>query len=110
LRSQHARFALGTVNGPTLGKAHGGRKMISEHEFHAHWGIQLSASGDLLTYEDIRGSSVRHVWTIVESGSDDDGNWYAVPGFHYVNRLGYVLTARAWSDGTRDAIYFLDDL
>lgn len=84
--------------------------MISEDDFHEYWGVELSPSGDLWDYDDIKNSDVRHVWTIVESGSDDDGNWYAVPGFHYVNRLGYVLTGRAWEDATRDAIYFLDDI
>jgi hypothetical protein len=84
--------------------------MISEQEFHAHWGVQLSASDDLWTFEEIRDLDVQHVWTIVESGSDDDGNWYAIPGFHFVNRLGYVFTARAWDGQTEDAIYFLDDI
>ena len=84
--------------------------MISEDEFHAHWGVKVSASGDLWKYEEVRSFGVQHVWTIVESGSDDDGNWYAVPGFHYVNRLGYVLTDRAWNEGTQDAVYFLDDI
>jgi hypothetical protein len=84
--------------------------MISEQEFHAHWGIQLSASEDLWRFDEVRDLDAQHVWTIVESGSDYDGNWYAVPGFHFVNRLGYVFTARAWDDRTEDAIYFLDDI
>jgi len=84
--------------------------MISEQEFHEHWGVQLTASDDLWRFEEIRGLDAQHVWTIVESGSDDDGNWYALPGFHVVNRLGYVFTARAWDDQTEDAIYFLDDI
>jgi len=83
--------------------------MISEDDFHEYWGVELSPSDDLWNYDGIRSCGVRHVWTIVESGSDNDGNWYAVPGFHYVNRLGYVLTKRAWEDAARDAIYFLDD-
>lgn len=83
--------------------------MISEHEFHEHWRVRLSPSGDLWEYDDIRGYGIQYIWTIVESGSDDDGNWYAVPGFHYVNRLGHVLTERTWECETEDAIYFLDD-
>jgi hypothetical protein len=45
----------------------------------------------------------------VDSGDDSDGNWYALPGFHVVNKLGYVMTRKPWSDSTPDAIYFLDD-
>ena len=29
------------------------------------------------------------LWTVVEA----EGNWYITSGFHYVNRLGYVLTS-----------------
>jgi len=84
--------------------------VISEDDFHEYWGVEIRTSGDLWDYDDIKSCDVRRVWTIVESGSDDDGNWYAVPGSHYVNRLGYVLTGRAWEDAARDAVYFLDDI
>jgi len=26
------------------------------------------------------------------SGDGSDGSWYAQPGFHIVNKLGYVMT------------------
>lgn len=84
--------------------------MINEQEFHAHWGVQLSAADDFWKFDEVRDLDPQHVWTIVESGSDDDGNWYAVPGCHFVNRLGYVFTARAWDEQTEDAIYFFDDI
>ncbi len=66
-------------------------------------------SGDLFQFAEVRDKPVRHVWTIVDSGDDADGNWYVRPSFHIVNELGYVVTGRAWTDETRDAIYFLDD-
>ena len=82
---------------------------ISEDEFRDGWGVVTKPNGDLFDYKDVKGQPLSHVWTIIDSGSDEDGNWHASPGFHIVNRLGYVLTEKGWEDDTRDAIYFLDD-
>lgn len=84
-------------------------ELISEDDFKDVWGVYLKPSGDLFQYDDVRDQSQEHVWTIIESGDDADGNWYAVPGFHIVNKLGYVMTRKPWSGTTPDAIYFLDD-
>jgi hypothetical protein len=39
----------------------------------------------------------RHVWTIL----DCEGRLYVSPGFRFVNRLGYVRCAVAWTDEDR---------
>lgn len=83
---------------------------ISEREFEDVWGVYLKPSGDLFQFDDVRNQSPELVWTVVDSGEDLNGNWYAQPGFHIVNKLGYVMTRKPWSDSTPDAIYFLDDL
>ncbi len=82
---------------------------ISKNEFWDDWEVIQKANGDLFEFEDVKGQPINHVWTILESGDDDDGNWYASQGFRIVNRMGYVMTKRPWSDDLRDAIYFLDD-
>ena len=82
---------------------------ISEDAFWDDWGVIQKASGDMFEFEDVKDQPLNHVWTIIESGSDEDGNWYASPGFHIVNRMGYVMTTKPWTDELRDAIYFLDD-
>ncbi|HET6632307.1 MAG TPA: hypothetical protein VFG73_06315 [Rhodanobacteraceae bacterium] len=84
-------------------------EQISEREFEDVWGVYLKPSGDLFEFEDVQHQPLNHVWTVCESGDDADGNWYAAPGFHIVNKLGYVMTKKAWTDSTRDANYFLDD-
>lgn len=84
-------------------------KLISEEEFYRDFQPLLKPSGDLFQFSDVCDQPPEHVWTIVESGDDADGNWYACPGFHTVNNLGYVLTKKPWVDETLDAIYFLDD-
>ena len=82
---------------------------ISEDEFWDDWGVIQKASGVMFEFEDVKDQPLNHVWTIIESGYDEDGNWYASPGFHIVNRMGYVMTTKPWTDELRDAIYFLDD-
>ncbi len=84
--------------------------MISEDDFWGVWGVKHAADDGLFDFDEARGHPVEHVWTIVESGDDMDGNWYAIPGLHYVNRLGYVVTEQPWVDCTLDAIYFADDM
>jgi len=88
---------------------HAGEDCISEREFEDVWGAYLKPSGDLFQFDDVRNQPLEHVWTIVDSGDDTDGNWYAEPGFRVVNKLGYVMTRKPWSESTPDAIYFLDD-
>lgn len=36
----------------------------------------------------------RYVWTIV----DCDGKLYLLPGYHFVNRINWVLTKNPWPD------------
>jgi hypothetical protein len=83
---------------------------ITEADFHTYWGARVADSGDLLRFDDVRSCPERQVWTVVESGDDRDGNWYAVPGVRTVDALGYVTTTKPWSDESLQAIYFLDDV
>lgn len=58
---------------------------------------------DFVVIPDQHGEQVRHgvpvnvhethLWTIVEA---DDGDLYAVPGLHWVDRLGYLVTGKPW--------------
>lgn len=83
---------------------------ITESEFQYIWGARSASNGDLLRFDEVRDHPENKVWTIVESGDDSDGNWYALPGIHVVNALGYVTTTKPWIQGTTQAIYFLDDV
>lgn len=83
-------------------------QLISEREFEEVWQPKLLASGDFFQFGDVCDQPAQFVWTITDSG-EDDGVWYACPGFHLVNRIGYVKTKKPWTDWSQDAIYFLDD-
>lgn len=51
---------------------------------------------DLKHVVQVANSEPYRVWTMV---TGDDGNsWILVPGYHYVNRLGYVITETPWTD------------
>lgn len=43
-----------------------------------------------------------YVWTIM----DCEGGLYAVPGWHYVNRFGYLLAEVPWKEGQRDLKWY----
>ncbi|MAM83207.1 MAG: hypothetical protein CL472_00815 [Acidobacteria bacterium] len=43
--------------------------------------------------EYLKGLNPRTVWTVVSSDADA-----ILPGFHTVNRLGYIVTEKPWSD------------
>lgn len=38
--------------------------------------------------------SYKHVWTILE----DDGKLYYSSGYHFINRMGYLVTKEEWND------------
>lgn len=39
--------------------------------------------------------NIKYVWTIVEG---DDSNLYITAGFHYVNRLNYLISIEPWKE------------
>lgn len=76
----------------------------SVEDLDRSYGIQRAATGDLFDFEYARKQPVNHVWTITEG---DDDSWWACPGFHIVNRLGYITTERPWVTG--DELFRFDD-
>ena len=39
----------------------------------------------------------RNVWTIIDG---DSGDLYTIAGFHFVNRIGYLITEDPWESDT----------
>ena len=73
---------------------------ISSDDFDDHYDPQMSPSGDLTWLDsEITGVPIERVWTLVEA----EGNIYAVAGIHFVNRLGYVVTAEPWPGDDAEA-------
>lgn len=60
---------------------------------HASWGFGDTGGCLFETYgpelEFVRSQDPRHVWTLVDG---DDGDQYVISGFHWVNRIGYLIS------------------
>lgn len=78
---------------------------ISEKDFMEVWGAAAHLFGDLFQYDDVKDLPLNTVWSII----DCDDDWIAVPGFHVVNMLGYVVTTKPWSDSSVQAIWSSND-
>ncbi len=46
-----------------------------------------------------------HIWTVL----DVDGELMIASGYHFVNRLGYILTAKPWPERTLIEVSLSDD-
>lgn len=91
---------------------------IPEDVFDREYKPRTRDNGDLFAFEDVKDAPLNTVWTIVEGdepevdedATDDDepvsAGWYAIPGFHIVNVMGYVLTEKPWTDENVQAVYF----
>lgn len=79
--------------------------IISEDDFDAVWGAYARSDGELFSHADIVHKPLNLVWTVVDDG-EGTNTLYALPGFHIVNKVGYVLTTKAWDDPQQEAYWF----
>lgn len=49
------------------------------------------------------GEQCEYLWTVIEGG--DNGNLYLSPGYHFVNRMFYVICRNTWKENTRTYKY-----
>lgn len=80
--------------------------LITEEAFLDIWGATVRPNGDLLEFIDVVSKTPNTVWTIVEA----EDHLVAMPGFRVVNKLGYCITARPWTNEQLDAYWFFNDL
>jgi len=84
--------------------------ILSEDEFEALYQPRQKPNGDYFDFEDVVNEPMNSVWTVVEA-EDDEGRCHMIasPGFHIVNKVGYLLTAVPWVTGDEEAYWFYDD-
>ena len=67
----------------------------------AGWGIGESGGCLFETYGEELAFVVRqdlsHIWTLIDG---EDGDLYVTSGFHFVNRIGYLISREAVPQGT----------
>jgi hypothetical protein len=78
--------------------------LITEAAFVRDYAPRVKPNGDLFEFEDVEQLPRNTVWTIVDDGGETDC-LFASPGFHVVNKLGYIVTAKPWADDTLDALW-----
>lgn len=66
--------------------------------------------------ETVRKTDESHVWTVIDvdlsdgaphpyDHEDGDNCWVIVTGYHYINRIGYVITELPWEDSNLEVLY-----
>jgi len=53
-------------------------------------------------FEEVANANIINVWTIIECDDPNDIDetiMIIVNGRHYVNRMGYIITEKPWSEG-----------
>lgn len=76
-------------------------------EFVEQYAPREKPDGSLVyDYHETRQFPMNHIWTLVESGEKD--NTYAIPGYHMVNRVGYLVTEKQWTDDNIEVLW-IDD-
>jgi len=86
---------------------------LSETDFEITFHPFQKPDGNYFEFEDVRDIDAHLVWTVVETGDPDNESWYALPGFHIVNRLGYLVATVPWddeADGDVEAVWFEADM
>lgn len=72
------------------------REGISPDDIAPYMGCMYETFGE--EYERVKevlAENYKRVWTVLDGG----GRWCVLSaGFHYVNRLGYVITEQEWED------------
>lgn len=64
----------------------------------------------------VRRTDESRVWTVIDvdlrdgephpyEGEDGDNCWVIVTGYHYVNRLGYLITEVPWESDDLEVVY-----
>ncbi len=53
-------------------------------------------------WEKVTATPIENIWTIIQG---DDGKEYIVAGRAFVNRLGYFITKKAWTDENQEVLF-----
>lgn len=85
--------------------------LIENHfDPHATWAFDDGRGCLFGTYgEEVRFVSrqdPRRIWTLVDG---DDGNQYVISGFHFVNRIGYLVSKTPAPEGVTIEVPIIND-
>ena len=69
------------------------KEVLSPDDMCSFGGCMYETFGDELAY--VKQVPNNRIWTIVDGDGDD---LIIIAGYHFVNRLGYLVTDKAWED------------
>jgi hypothetical protein len=80
--------------------------LIPEELFEEEFSPRKSPveDGDYYEFDQVKDLPENTVWTIIDDGGATDC-LYASPGFHVVNKIGYIVTQKPWDADTLDALW-----
>lgn len=77
---------------------------IGEAEFDYEYCPLPAPSGESVwEHKETLAYPPEQVWTLIDG---EDGNGYAIAGYHLVNKFGYVVTEKPWQNGDEEALWF----
>ncbi|HWY34506.1 MAG TPA: hypothetical protein VNX68_07660 [Nitrosopumilaceae archaeon] len=72
-------------------------RTVADEDICSFGGTMYETYGEEESYiRQMAKDSPRRVWTIIEA---DGGEPHIVAGFHYVNRMGFMITEKEWTTG-----------
>ena len=74
-------------------------KHPTEEDFYMH---ETYGEEYKIVTDHIQEKGKEYCWTIVEG---DNGKLYIIPGWYYVNRIGYILTTIPFDEKSREYKY-----
>lgn len=78
-------------------------QQLTEDEFWDTYEPLENNNEPIWQYLDTKKYPITRVWTIVTG--DDNETLVAIPGYHYVNRIGYAVTRKAWDTTLIEGIW-----
>ena len=77
---------------------------ITLEDLEKHFGpiIYKNDEDEMFERDEIQNLDVTRLWTVVEG---DSGGMWVQSGYHFVNRIGYLLTTKPWVTGTEEYIW-----
>jgi len=74
---------------------------------HPHPELIETYDGDIKVIQDQVKANPKKVWTVLDHGEEIDGyeHLYVIAGWHFVNRLNYIITEQEWKSEDEQYLY-----
>lgn len=81
------------------------RRLTEDEFWDLYYPIDASPEEVMWEYEETKQYPITQVWTIVPS-EDNSEIEIALPGYHIVNRVGYIVTRKPWTTTLIEGVWY----